>query len=75
MQLASIVDQYADAFKANYAARLLPGHLKALDAIRRCRTPRAVRCRCVARNVTRQCGSLAPVGTAVVQRVSTMKPH
>jgi putative transposase/transposase-like zinc-binding protein len=41
MELASIVEQYADAFKANYAARLLPAHLQALDAIRQCRTPQA----------------------------------
>ena len=48
MKLASIVDQYYDAFKAKYAARLLPAHLKALKAIMRCRTPQAgelqVRC-------------------------------
>lgn len=41
MKLASIVDQYYPAFKAKYAARLLPAHLKALDAILRCRTPQA----------------------------------
>jgi hypothetical protein len=41
MKLASIVHQYYDAFKAKYAARVLPAHLKALDAIMRCRTPDA----------------------------------
>lgn len=48
MKLASLVHQYLDAFKAKYTARLLPVHLKALDAILRCRTPDAgelhVRC-------------------------------
>ena len=39
MQLASIIDQYYNAFIAKYADRLLPGHLNALDAICSCRTP------------------------------------
>ena len=41
MQLASILDQYHDAFQAKYGPQLLPGHLRAIDAIRRCRTPQA----------------------------------
>jgi len=41
MQLARILDQYHDAFQAKYGSRLLPGHLCAIDAIRRCRTPEA----------------------------------
>jgi hypothetical protein len=41
MQLASIVDQYHDAFQAQYGSRLLPGHLQAIEAIRCCRTPEA----------------------------------
>ena len=41
MQLASIIDQYHDAFKAEYGSRLLPGHLRAIDAIIRCRTPQS----------------------------------
>ena len=41
MQLASILDQYHDAFQAKYGSRLLPGHLRAIEAIRRCRTPEA----------------------------------
>jgi hypothetical protein len=41
MQLASILDQYHDAFQAKYASRLLPGHWRAIEAIRRCRTPQA----------------------------------
>jgi len=41
MQLASLVHQYLVAFKAKYAAQLLPGHLRAIGAIRRCRTPDA----------------------------------
>jgi len=41
MQLASILDQYHDAFQAKYGSRLLPGHLRAIEAISRCRTPEA----------------------------------
>lgn len=41
MQLASIFDQYHDAFQAKYGSRLLPGHLRAIEAIRCCRTPKA----------------------------------
>ena len=41
MQLSSILDQYHDAFQAKYGARLLPGHLRAIEAISRCRTPQA----------------------------------
>jgi len=39
MELAAIVDQYYDAFTAKYADSILPGQLRALNAIRRCRTP------------------------------------
>ena len=39
MQLASIIDQYYNAFIAKYADRVLPGHLKAINAILSCRTP------------------------------------
>lgn len=38
MELASIVNQYYDAL-AKYAETSLPGHLKVLNAILRCRTP------------------------------------
>jgi len=41
MQLASILDQYHDDFQVKYGSRLLPGHLRAVDAISRCRTPQA----------------------------------
>src|SRR5450756_984077 len=41
MQLASVLDQYHDALQAKYGSQLLPGHLRAIDAIRRCRTPEA----------------------------------
>jgi hypothetical protein len=41
MQLASILDQYHDAFQAKFGSRLLPGHLRAIEAISRCRTPQA----------------------------------
>ncbi len=39
MELASIIDQYYDAFIAKYAESALPGHFKAMNAIRSCRTP------------------------------------
>jgi len=39
MELASIINQYYDAFMIKYAGTVLPGHLKAMNAIRRCRTP------------------------------------
>lgn len=39
MELASIINQYYGAFITRYADTVLPGHLKALDAIRSCRTP------------------------------------
>jgi len=38
MELASIVDQYYDGFLEKHGQTALPGHLKALHAIRRCRT-------------------------------------
>ena len=41
MQFASLLHQYHDAFQTKYASRLLPGHLRAMDAISRCRTPEA----------------------------------
>ena len=39
MEMASIIHQYYDAFIIKYHETLLPSHLKALNAIRRCRTP------------------------------------
>ncbi len=39
MEMVSIINQYYDAFIARHADTLLPGHLKALNAIRHCRTP------------------------------------
>jgi hypothetical protein len=39
MEMASIINQYYDAFIAKYAKILFPIHLKALNAILRCRTP------------------------------------
>ena len=41
MRLASILEQYHDAFRDKYGSRLLPGHLQAIAAIGRCRTPQA----------------------------------
>jgi hypothetical protein len=41
MKLASLMDQYHDALHAKYGSRLLPGHLRAIQAIRQCRTPEA----------------------------------
>ena len=39
MELSSIINQYFFAFITKYADTALPGHLKAINAIRGCRTP------------------------------------
>jgi len=39
MELSSIINQYCDAYITKYAGTSLPGHLKAINAIRSCRTP------------------------------------
>ena len=39
MEMASIINQYYDAFMLKYAGTVLPGHLKAMNAICSCRTP------------------------------------
>ena len=39
MELASIIHQYFDTFIIKYADTVLPSHLKAINAIRDCRTP------------------------------------
>ena len=39
MKMASIINQYHDAFMTKYGDAALPGHLKARTAIRGCRTP------------------------------------
>ena len=39
MELASVINQYYDAFMIKYGDTALPGHLKAMNAIRSCRTP------------------------------------
>lgn len=48
MKIAAIIDEYYDAFLARYRDTVLPGHLKALNAMRDCRTSEAgelyVRC-------------------------------
>jgi hypothetical protein len=41
MELAEIIACYRQALEATYASSLLPGHLAAMDAILRCRTPAA----------------------------------
>jgi len=39
MELAAIINQYYDAYAVKYAGSILPGHLNAVNAICRCRTP------------------------------------
>lgn len=39
MELASIISQYKEPFEHKYKTQCLPGHLKALSALLRCRTP------------------------------------
>ncbi len=41
MKLASVMDHYHDALQAKYGSRLLPGHLRAIQAISQCRKPQA----------------------------------
>ena len=39
MKISSIINQYHDKFITKYGGVALPGHLKAMNAIRNCRTP------------------------------------
>jgi len=39
MELATIINQYRESFITKYGNTVLPGHLKAMDAICSCRTP------------------------------------
>ena len=41
IRLASVIDTFAVAFRAQYGSQLSAGHLQALAAMRRCRTPGA----------------------------------
>jgi hypothetical protein len=41
MELASLFHRYQAELKSKYADRLLPGHLRAMGAMQRCRTPDA----------------------------------
>ncbi len=41
MELAALIEHYLCAFKSSYAHRLLAGHLNAIGAMLRCRTPDA----------------------------------
>ena len=41
MELASLIHQYHDVLQLKYGSRLMPSHQRAIDAIRRCRTPKA----------------------------------
>ena len=41
MEFASLVHQYQNALQTKYGSLLLPGHVRAIQAIRRCRTPEA----------------------------------
>lgn len=41
MKLAPLIEQYSMPLQAKYATQLLPGHLNALEAMLRCRTPAA----------------------------------
>jgi hypothetical protein len=75
MQLASILDQYHDAFQAKYGSRLLPGHLRAIDAISRCRTPEAGQSLFVQCNCGHADGDPAPVGIAAARNARIMKPR
>ena len=73
MELASIINQYYDAFVIKYADTALPGHLKAM------KMPFAVAVHlipvnfmCSVLTVIMRNGNLYPVDTVVVQNVRTM---
>ena len=75
MELSSIINQYYDTFMIKYAGTVLPGHLKAMNAICSCRTPDSgelyVQC---ALTVITDNGIRYPVGTGVAQSARTMRP-
>ncbi|MFQ5409562.1 MAG: transposase, partial [Anaerolineales bacterium] len=54
---ATLIEHYLPALKARYAGRLLPSHLRAISAIRRCRTADAgsIQLRCPACSTQQQC--------------------
>ncbi len=41
MDMVSLIDQYMAPYLATYSDKILPSHLKALHAIKRCRTPQS----------------------------------
>jgi hypothetical protein len=41
MEIASVINEYYDAFLARYGDTVLPGHMQALEAMRHCRTSAA----------------------------------
>ena len=69
MEITSIINQYYDAFITKYGGTVLPGHLKAMNAICSCRTPDSGALAVIMEN-----GNLCPVDTAVAHSVRTMKP-
>jgi len=75
MEMASIINQYYDAFMIKYGDTALPNHLKGNE----CHSSFAahlipVNFMCSVLIVITQNGDLCPVDTVVVQSVRTMKP-
>jgi len=73
MELSSIINQYYDTFMIKYADTALPGHLKAMNAIRVAhRIP--VNFMWSVRTAIMGNGGLYLVVTGVAQNVRTMRP-
>ena len=75
MELAAIINQYYDVFISKYAGSLLPGHLKAMNAIRSAVHLIPVNCMCIALIVITGNGIRSPVGTGVARSARTIRPH
>ena len=75
MQLTSILYQYHDAFLAKYGSRILPGHLRAIEAINRCRTPLAGELFVQCSDCGHQQWQPLSCGHRAAHNVRTMKPR
>jgi len=72
MKLSSIINQYYDALMIKYGNAVLPGHLKAMNAICSCRTPGSGELYVIARTVITGNSIRYPVVTEIVHSVKTM---
>ena len=75
MKLASVMDHYHDALQAKYGSRLLPSHLRAIQAISQCRKPQAgeIFVHCPPNAITPN-GDRAPAAIAAAPNARIMRP-